>query len=126
MSTIEAVKNTSNSEDILSTTMPNFQIKKGSSDLLARLTKFDGFYNKKFNLTTYSKMREESRSRSKSPERIYLPTKLKGNGNPNGIIPRIEFIREKVKSAHFPDYFSECPKKKKLEFRRNSRLYLQI
>ena len=104
MSTIEAVKNTSNSEDILSTTMP--------SDLLARLTKFDGFYNKKFNLTSYSKMREESRSRSKSPERIYLPTKLKGNGIPNDIIPRIEFIKEKVKSAHFQDYFSECPKKK--------------
>ena len=112
MSTIEAAKNTSNSEDILSTTMPNFQIKKGSTDLLARLTKFDGFYNKKFNLTSYSKMREESRSRSKSPERIYLPTKLKGNGIPNDIIPRIEFIKEKVKSAHFQDYFSECPKKK--------------
>ena len=45
-------------KNILSKTISNFKIKDRNTDLLSRLTHFDGFYNKKFNLTTYSKMRE--------------------------------------------------------------------
>ena len=100
-------------KNILSKTISNFKIKDRNTDLLSRLTHFDGFYNKHFNLTTYSKMREASRSRSKSPERIYLPNHKKGNGIPNDIIPRIKYIKSIVKNSHFQDYFFECPKKKK-------------
>ena len=100
-------------KNILSKTISNFKIKDRNTDLLSRLTHFDGFYNKKFNLTTYSKMREASRSRSKSPERIYLPNHKKGNGIPNDIIQRIKYIKNIVKSNHFQDYFFECPQKKK-------------
>ena len=115
MTTNEEIKTLeeSASQNILSKTISNFKIKDKNTDLLSRLTHFDGFYNKHFNLTTYSKMREASRSRSKSPERIYLPNHKKGNGIPNDIIQRIKYIKNIVKSTHFQDYFFECPQKKK-------------
>ena len=100
-----------NASNYLSSTMPGFT-RKRNEELFNRLTKFEGFYNKKFNLTSYQKMRENSRSRSKSPERIYLPTKKKGNGIPNDIIPRIKYLKDLVHEKRFQNYYNECPKKK--------------
>ena len=101
-----------NASNYLSSTMPEFSKSKRNQELIDRLTKFQGFYNKKFNLTSYHKMKESSRSRSKSPERIYLPNKKKGNGIPNDIIPRITFLKTLVHEKRFQRYFKECPKRK--------------
>ena len=49
---------------------------------LASFSDFPGFFFKKFNLTSYKKKRDDSRARSKSPERIYKLNHKKGNGIP--------------------------------------------
>ena len=52
-------------------------------DLMSTLpafSMFKGFYNKKFNLTSYKNDRDNSRSRSRSPERRIEPHKIRGNG----------------------------------------------
>ena len=97
--------------NLLSSTSPQFKI-KNQNDLQMKLTNFQGFFNKKFNLTNYFKSRELSRSNSKSPERIYIPTHKKGNGIPNEIIPRIKFIKDLISKAKFQKYYNLIPRKK--------------
>ena len=91
----QLIKNNS-TPNILSSTMPQFKIKNQNENHVMKLTNFQGFFNKKFNLTNYFKSRELSRSKSKSPERIYKSNHKKGNGIPNEIIPRIKFIKDKI------------------------------
>ncbi len=97
--------------NLLSSTSPQFKI-KNQNDLQMKLTNFQGFFNKKFNLTNYFKSRELSRSNSKSPERIYIPTHKKGNGIPNEIIPRIKFIKDLISKEKFQKYYNLIPRKK--------------
>ena len=59
---------------------------------LSVFSSFKGFYNKKFNLTNYKNERENSRSRSRSPERIYNTNKPRGNGIPTDALERIIFL----------------------------------
>ena len=79
---------------------------------LAFLGEFSGFFNKKFNLNIYKKSRENSRLLSKSPEKIYIPHSIKGNGIPNKIIDRISFLGKKFNSPKFLKYYKNKPKKK--------------
>lgn len=83
---------------------------------LSYLTKFSGFFNKKFNLTTYKKEREDSRSRSKSPERKISPHKLKGNGIPVNIIERTRFLANIFKSKKFKNFYFSLKKQKDLNY----------
>ena len=107
----QLIKNNS-TPNILSSTMPQFKIKNQNENHVMKLTNFQGFFNKKFNLTNYFKSRELSRSNSKSPERIYIPTHKKGNGIPNEIIPRIKFIKELISKEKFKKYYNLIPRKK--------------
>jgi hypothetical protein len=104
---IDPNKNISN----LSNTMPTFNTTKFNYKSLLTTDNFKGFFNKKFNLTSYHKLREESRSHSKSPERIYLPHKLKGNGIPNKLLDRLNFLKSIFNSKKFLDFYKEIEEK---------------
>ena len=86
-----------------SSTIPSFKI-------------FKGFYNKKFNLTNYKNERDNSRSRSRSPERRHEPHKIRGNGIPEDALERIHFLGTIFKKPEFQKYYANRPKKKDLKF----------
>ena len=73
---------------------------------------FKGFFNKKFNLTNYKNERDDSRSRSKSPERIYNTNKPRGNGIPTDALERIIYIGNIFKKESFQKYYNNRPQKK--------------
>jgi hypothetical protein len=102
---------TNSTPNIFSSTNSQFKV-KSPKDITLKFTKFNGFFNKKFNLTAYHKSRELSRSRSKSPERIYMPNYKKGNGIPLEIKERIKFIKNIVKSDKFQKFYKSIPLKK--------------
>ena len=81
---------------------------------------FKGFFNKNFNLTNYHKQREESRSHSKSPERIYLPHKLKGNGIPNKLLDRLNFLKSIFQNKKFLNFYDSVIEKIKEEKKKPS------
>ena len=83
---------------------------------LSAFTMFKGFYNKNFNLTSYKSERDNSRSRSRSPERHYEPHKIRGNGIPNDILERIKFLGSIFKSESFQNYYLKRPTLKTAEF----------
>ena len=83
---------------------------------LSYFSKFSGFFNKNFNLTSFKKQKEDSRSRSKSPERIRLPHKIRGNGIPNNIIDRLNFIKNNYKIEKFQKIYDKCPKRNESTF----------
>ena len=88
-------------------------------DLMSTLpafSMFKGFYNKKFNLTSYKNDRDNSRSRSRSPERLYKPHKIKGNGIPEDALERINFFGTIFKDTSFQKYYAMRPKKKYSKF----------
>ena len=91
----------------LSNTMPTFNTTKYNYKSLLTTNNFKGFFNKKFNLTSYQKQREESRSHSKSPEKIYIPHKLKGNGIPNKLLERLNYLKTIFNSKKFIDFYKE-------------------
>lgn len=77
---------------------------------------FQGFFFKKFNLTTYKKERDDSRERSKSPEYKYKPNHKKGNGVPDDLIKRLKYISKIINSENFQKYYNSKPKGKKVKF----------
>ena len=77
---------------------------------------FKGFYNKQFNLTNYKNDRENSRSRSRSPERRYEPHKLRGNGIPEDALERIRFLGTIFKEESFQKYYANRPQKRYSKF----------
>lgn len=88
-------------------------------DLMSTLpafSMFKGFYNKKFNLTSYKNDRDNSRSRSRSPERRYEPHKIRGNGIPEDALERINFFGTIFKDTSFQKYYAMRPKKKFSKF----------
>ena len=83
---------------------------------LLKFNEFPGFFFKKFNLTSYKKKRDDSRARSKSPERIYKLNHKKGNGIPNDLIERLKYLTKIVNSENFQKYYNQRPKGKKANF----------
>ena len=77
---------------------------------------FPGFFFKKFNLTSYKKERDDSRARSKSPERIYKLHHKKGNGIPDDLNERLKFLTNIVNNEDFQRYYNEKPKGNKTNF----------
>ena len=83
---------------------------------LSYFSKFSGFFNKNFNLTSFKKQKEDSRSQSKSPEKIRLPHQIRGNGIPNKIIERLNFIKNFYKTEKFQKIYDKCPKRNESNF----------
>ena len=77
---------------------------------------FPGFFFKKFNLTSYKKKRDDSRARSKSPERIYKLNHKKGNGIPNDLIERLKYLTKIIDNEKFQKFYNQRPKGKKIKF----------
>ena len=77
---------------------------------------FPGFFFKKFNLTTYKKERDDSRERSKSPERIYKLNHKKGNGIPDDLIERLKYLTKIVNDEKFQKYYNKRPKGRNIKF----------
>ena len=103
----------------------NYKFKTISSDMknftpastLPAFSDFKGFYNKKFNLTTYKNERENSRSRSRSPERIYQEHKPRGNGIPTDALERIIYLGNIFKKESFQKYYNIRPQRKQSEIK---------
>ena len=101
----------------------NYNFKTISSDMkkfnpsstIPASSDFTGFYNKKFNLTNYKIERENSRSRSRSPERIYQEHKPRGNGIPTDALERIIYLGNILKKDTFQKYYSTRPQRKTSE-----------
>ncbi len=112
--------NYSSTQKLLSTANTNFYSRTTENFdhplKIASLTLFKGFHNKNFNLTSYKKSRDDSRERSKSPERIYLPHKLKGNGIPENLYERIKFLGGIFSEKKFRTFYEERPDRKHANF----------
>ena len=112
--------NKTNNSEFSST---NYKYKNYQSDsknlnpfsTLPAFSNFKGFFNKKFNLTNYKNEREDSRSRSKSPERIYNTNKPRGNGIPTDALERIIYLGDIFKKESFQKYYNNRPQKKTSE-----------
>ena len=76
---------------------------------------FKGFFNKKFNLTNYKNERDDSRSRSKSSERIYKTNIPRGNGIPTDALERIIYLGNIFKKDSFQKYYNNRPQRKTSE-----------
>ena len=101
----------------LSNTYQEFSSGKKKLPELSYFENFPGFYNKKFNLTSFRKEREDSRSRSRSPERIINPHKMKGNGIPKDIVARIKLFGKIFDSEKFKRFLkTNVTKNKTVEF----------
>ena len=100
----EEEKNYKKKGAYLSNTFQVFSPSKRKVPEISYFTNFPGFFNKKFNLTVFRKEREDSRSKSRSPEKIINPHKLKGNGIPKDIIERIKFLGKIFDSAKFKKF----------------------
>ena len=75
-------------------------------------SEFPGFFNKKFNLTLYKKDRENTRQKLKSPTKIFYPSHKRGNGIPNNIIDRLEYLGKIFNDPQFIEYYNNRPEKK--------------
>jgi hypothetical protein len=83
---------------------------------LSYFSKFPGFFNRNFNLTTFKKQKEESRSHSKSPEKIRLPNHMRGNGIPNNINERLKFLNNIFQNEKFQKVYKKSPKRNEYNF----------
>ena len=77
---------------------------------LSYFNQFSGFFNTKFNLTSFKKEREESRSASKSPK-IRLPHQIRGNGIPKTLKERFKFLKDTFENEKFKKAYEKCPKR---------------
>ena len=77
---------------------------------LSYFNQFSGFFNTKFNLTSFKKEREESRSASKSPK-IRLPHQIRGNGIPKTVTERFKFLKNTFENEKFKKAYEKCPKR---------------
>ena len=119
------LRNTNNKIQTFPTTSSNYKTNIQTNEVnknfeaistLPAFTMFKGFYNKKFNLTSYKNERENSRSRSRSPERRIEPHKIRGNGIPDDALDRISFFGTIFKDPSFQKYYASRPKKKTSKF----------
>ena len=77
---------------------------------------FTGYFNKKFDLTLYKKIKEKSRLKSRSPKKNYIQHQRRGNGIPNNLIERINFLGKKFNEPKFLKYYNKRPEKKEYCF----------
>ena len=77
---------------------------------------FIGYFNKKFDLALYKKNKEKYRLKSKSPKKIFKPNYKRGNGIPNNLIDRINFLGKKFNEPKFLRYYNKKPEKKEYCF----------
>ena len=75
-----------------------------------------GFFNKKFNLDDYKKLRENIRLKLKSPKNRPLLNHKRGNGIPNNFLERMKFLEKKFNDPKFIKYYNKKPKKKSYNF----------
>ena len=113
---IEEEKNYKKPGVYLSNTFQDFSSGKKKLPELSYFTKFQGFFNKKFNLTSFKQKRDDSRSRSQSLEKIINPHKLKGNGIPRDVVSRIKFIGKIFDSQKFKKFMVNIFKLKNITF----------
>ena len=97
----EEEKNYKRQGAFLSNTYQGFSSGQQKPQHISYFTNFKGFFNKKFNLTSFKQKRDDSRSRSQSLEKIINPHKVKGNGIPNDIVTRIKFLGKIFDSQKF-------------------------
>ena len=72
---------------------------------------FTGFFNKKFDLAIYKKIKEKSRLKSKSTKKKYILHHRRGNGIPNNLFDRINFLGKKFNEPKFLRYYNKRPEK---------------
>ena len=90
--------------------------KSRSKFKITKYKEFPGFFFKKFNLTMYKKSRDDSRARSKSPERVYKLNHKKGNGIPDDLIERLKYLNKTVNNEKFQEYYNKRPQGKNVKF----------
>ena len=113
----EEEKNYKRQGAYLSNTFQVFSSGKAKPQELSYFNNFQGFFNKKFNLTSFKQKRDDSRSRSQSLERIINPHQLKGNGIPNDIVSRTKFLGKIFDSQKFKNFLKiNTSKKKNIKF----------
>ena len=112
----EEEKNFKKKLSFLSNTHQDFIPKKEKSYDLSHLKNFPGFFNKNFNLTSFKEKQENFRIKSRSPEKIINQHKIKGNGIPNNIIDRLNFMRDIFNSVKFKKFFKSISKIKNITF----------
>ena len=81
-----------------------------------KFNEFPGFFYKKFDLTVYKKKCDDSREKTKSPERIYKLNHKKGNGIPDDLIERLKYLNKIINDEKFQKYYEKRPKGKKISF----------
>ena len=70
-----------------------------------------GFFNKKFNLDNYKKLRENIRLKLKLPKKKLIFHHKRGNGIPDNIFERMKFFEKKFNEAKFIKYYNKKPEK---------------
>ena len=100
----EEEKNFKRKAAFLSNTFQDFGSNREKPPELSYFSNFQGFFNKKFNLTSFKQKRDDSRSRSQSPERVINPHKLKGNGIPDDIVDRTKYLGKIFDSQKFKKF----------------------
>ena len=75
-----------------------------------------GFFNKKFNLDNYKKLRENMRLKLKLPKKKLIFHHKRGNGIPDNIFERMKFFEKKFNEAKFIKYYNKKPKKNSHNF----------
>ena len=113
----EEEKNYRKKAAYLSNTFQQFSSNRQKPPELSYFNNFQGFFNKKFNLTSFKQKRDDSRSRSQSPEKIINPHKIKGNGIPNDIVERTKFLGKIFDSQKFKRFLKlNVTTKKNIQF----------
>ena len=110
----EEEKNHKRHAAFLSNTFQGFTSGRPKPPELSYFKNFQGFFNKKFNLTSFKQERDDSRSRSQSPEKIINPHQLKGNGIPKDSVERIKFLGKIFDSDNFKRFYKHNVLKKKI------------
>ena len=100
----EEEKNFKKKIGFLSNTHQDFISKKEKTYDLSHLKNFPGFFNKNFNLTSFKQKQENFRIKSRSPEKKIIQHQIKGNGIPNDIIDRLNFMRDIFNSDRFKKF----------------------
>ena len=100
--------NNTNTKNIIQANDISQDINKEKKNLkLMKFFEFPGFFFQKFNLTTYKKKRDDSRARSKSPERIYKLNHKKGNGIPDDLNERLKYLTKIINNEDFQNYYNQ-------------------
>ena len=102
---------------VLSAKLPfNKNTKQYQTEKTNLTTNFTGFFNHKFNLETYKKLKENLRLKLKSPKKRLKLNYPRGNGIPNSLFERLNFLGKKFNDTKFIKYYNKKPEKKAYNF----------